>query len=313
MKYSLRLPQVWMEDQIGIKDPVEAYETMTYVTQLADELGYESVWLVDHFHTVPRPSQEFTFECWTSTAALARNTKRIRIGQLVTCNSYRNPALLAKMASTVDVLSHGRLNFGIGAGWYEQEYHAYGYDYPATAERLRRLGEAVQIMLAMWTQEEVVFEGKYYRVRSAINSPKGVQRPHIPLLIGGSGERVTLKLVAQYADACNISGDLPTIRHRFDVIKRHCEHIGRDYESIHRTVSTLCIIGETDEQVQSKIPRGLGDGFAEYLKNGLIGNPGSIRKGLAEYEEAGVQEVILNFLDIAKLDSVRLFANEFLS
>jgi F420-dependent oxidoreductase-like protein len=313
MKYSLRLPQVWMQDQIGIKDPVEAYETMTHVTQLADELGYESVWLVDHFHTVPRPSQEFTFDCWTSTAALARNTKRIRIGQLVTCNSYRNPALLAKMASTVDVLSHGRLNFGIGAGWYEQEYHAYGYNYPIVSERLRYLHEAVQIILNMWTQEEVVFEGKHYQVRGAINSPKGVQRPHIPLLIGGSGERVTLKLVAQYADACNISGDLPTIRHKFDVIKRHCENIGRDYESIHRTVSTLCIIGETDEQVQSKIPRGLGDGFAEYLKNGLVGTPDSIRKGLAEYEQAGVQEVILNFLDIAKPDSIRLFANEFLS
>jgi len=153
----------------------------------------------------------------------------IRIGQMVTCNGYRNPALLAKMASTVDVLSHGRLNFGIGAGGFEHEYRAYGYDYPDTPDRLRHLREAVQMILAMWTQEEAAFEGKYYQVRGAINQPKGVQKPHIPLLIGGGGEQVTLKLVAQYGDACNISGSLETIQHKFDVLKKHCEAVGRDY------------------------------------------------------------------------------------
>src|SRR5256886_3730032 len=132
--------------------------------RMADESGYDSLWLVDHFHTVPQPSQEVTFECWTTTAALARDTSRIRVGQMVTCNSYRNPALLAKMASTVDVLSHGRLNFGIGAGWYEHEYRAYGYEYPDAPERLRQLREAVQVILAMWTQDEAHFEGKYYQV-----------------------------------------------------------------------------------------------------------------------------------------------------
>ena len=192
LKFGLSLPQGWIMDLAGIKDPVEAYETMTRVAQTADEVGFESAWLVDHFHTIPQPSQEVTFECWTTTAAVARDTKRIRIGQAVTCNGYRNPALLAKMASTVDVLSHGRLNFGIGAGWYEHEYRAYGYDYPEAPERLRHLREAVQVILAMWTQQEAVFEGKYYQVRGAINQPKGVQKPHIPLLIGGGGEQVTL-------------------------------------------------------------------------------------------------------------------------
>jgi alkanesulfonate monooxygenase SsuD/methylene tetrahydromethanopterin reductase-like flavin-dependent oxidoreductase (luciferase family) len=130
LQFGISLPQGWTMELAGIKDPVEAYETMTRVAQTADELGFASAWLVDHFHTIPRPAQEITFECWTTTAAVARDTKRIRIGQLVTCNSYRNPALLAKMASTVDVLSHGRLNFGIGAGWHEHEYRGYGYDYP---------------------------------------------------------------------------------------------------------------------------------------------------------------------------------------
>src|SRR3989454_5814223 len=175
LQFGLLIPQGWRMDLVGITDPVEAYETMTRVAQEAEALGYDSIWLFDHFHTVPVPSQEPTFECWTSTAALARDTKRVRIGQMVTCNSYRNPTLLAKIASTVDVLSHGRLDFGIGAGWYEQEYNAYGYDYSHVSERLRAMREAVQVILAMWTQEEASFEGSYYQVRGAINQPKGVQ------------------------------------------------------------------------------------------------------------------------------------------
>src|SRR3954471_6904970 len=178
LQFGLLVPQGWRMDLVGITDPVEAYETMTRVAQSAEELGYDSIWLFDHFHTVPVPTQEPTFECWTSTAALARDTKRVRIGQMVTCNSYRNPALLAKIASTVDVLSHGRLDFGIGAGWYEHEYRAYGYDYPDAPTRLKMLGEALPIIKAMWTEEYATYEGKFYHVKGAINEPKGVQQPH---------------------------------------------------------------------------------------------------------------------------------------
>src|SRR5947208_11322601 len=231
LKFGLSLPQGWTMDLASIKDPVEAYETMTRVAQIADEVGFASVWLVDHFHTVPHPSQEVTFESWTTTAALARDTKRIRVGQTVTCNGYRNPALLAKMASTVDVLSHGRLNFGIGAGWYEDEYGAYGYDYPDGPERLRMLSEALQVIHAMWSEPHANFEGKYYQLRGAINEPKGVQKPHIPIWVGGSGEKVTLKLVAKYGDACNLSALAPEeYRHKVDVLKAHCDTVGRDYD-----------------------------------------------------------------------------------
>ena len=314
LKFGVSLPQGWTMDLVGIKDPVEAYETMTRVAQTADETGFTSVWLVDHFHTIPRPSQEVTFESWTSTAALARDTKRVRIGQMVTCNGYRNPALLAKMASTVDVLSHGRLNFGIGAGWYEHEYRAYGYDYPDAPERLRYLREAVQVILAMWTQEEAVFEGKYYQVRGAINQPKGVQKPHIPLLIGGGGEKVTLKLVAQYGDACNVSGDLDTIGHKFDVIKQHCETVGREYESIHRTSTTFCSIAETDEQAMAQIPEAMKSQFGERMRGvALIGSPDTIRKRLAEMEAAGVQELIIAFVNRTSLEQIQFFAKEFIA
>jgi F420-dependent oxidoreductase-like protein len=312
LKYGISLPQGWAMDLVGIQDPIRAYETMTSVAQTADECGYESIWLVDHFHTTT-PSQEVTFECWTSTAALARDTKRVHIGQLVSCNNYRNPALLAKMASTVDVLSHGRLDFGIGAGWHEREYHAYGYEYPEAPERLRQLREAVQVILAMWTQEEAAFEGKYYQVRGAINQPKGLQKPHIPLLIGGSGEQVTLKLVAQYGDACNMNGDFTTLEHKFAVLKEHCEAIGRDYQSIHRTAGTICIMSDTDEQAQALLPERMKPWFGGALQTGLIGCPETIRQRIAAYEALGVQELTLIFPDATHLDSIRRFAKEFIS
>src|SRR5438105_13104543 len=311
LQFGLLVPQGWTMDLARIKDPVEAYETMTRVAQMADEVGFASAWLVDHFHTIPHPSQEVTFECWVTTAALARDTRTIRIGQMVTCNGYRHPALLAKMASTVDVLSHCRLNFGIGAGWYEHEYRAYGYDYPDAPERLRSLREAVQVLRAMWTQEEATFEGKYYQVLGAINQPKGVQKPHIPLLIGGGGEKVTLRLVAQYADACNIGGDIPTIKHKLGVLKQHCEQLGRDYESIRRT--TLiddCVIAETEAEVLARLTPQQRNNLEALRQEWLIGTPEQIRERLAEYEEAGIQELIVRFVDGARLEPVRLFARE---
>jgi len=311
MDYGIIVPQGWRLDLVGIPDPIEAYEAMTRVALEAESLGFHSIWLYDHFHTVPTPAQEVTFECWTSTAALARDTKRVRIGQMVTCNSYRNPALLAKMASTVDVLSHGRLVLGIGAGWYEHEYRAYGYTYPGTRERLQRLGEAIQVILAMWTQDEAIFEGTYYQVRGAINQPKGAQKPHIPLLIGGEGEKVTLRLVAQYGDACNVGGDIANIKHKFAVLKQHCEELGRDYNSIRRTTLVdYCAIAETEEAALAKLtPAELRD-LEELRQTQLIGTPAMIRQRLAEFEEAGVQELIIRFVDATRLESIRLFARE---
>jgi len=311
MKFGLSLPQGWTMELASIKDPIEAYETVTRVAQTADEVGFESAWLVDHFHTIPRPSQEITFECWTTTAAVARDTQRIRIGQMVTCNGYRNPALLAKMASTVDVLSHGRLTFGIGAGWHEHEWRAYGYIFSEAPDRLRHLREAVQVIRAMWTEEEATFEGGYYHVRGAINQPKGVQQPHIPLLIGGSGEKVTLKLVAQYGDACNVTGDLETIKRKFAVLKDHCETVGRDYDSIRRTATIFCSIGATEEQALAKVPAGLLG--RPVMAGALIGSPDTIHPRLTELEAAGVQEVILGFPDILRLDTLRFFADEFIA
>ena len=189
IKFGVFVPQGWRMDLAEIDDPIEQYETMTRVARAADEGGWDSIWVFDHFHTVPTPELETCFECWTITATLARDTQNVKIGQMVDCNGYRHPALYAKIASTVDVASHGRLYAGIGAGWYEHEWRAYGYDFPELRDRMGMVREACEIIHRMWTEDYPKFEGKYYSIDGPINEPKGVQKPHPPFWIGGGGER----------------------------------------------------------------------------------------------------------------------------
>ena len=163
----------------------------------------------------------------------------------------------------------------------------------------------------MWTQDEATFEGQYYQVRGAINQPKGVQKPHIPLLIGGGGEKVTLRMVAQYGDACNVGGDIATIKHKFAVLKRHCDELGRDYNSIRRTILIDdCAIADTEEAAIAKLTPEDRNNLDEFRQEALVGTPAMIRQRLAEYEEAGVQEIIIRFVDATRLESIRLFARE---
>ncbi|WP_460523419.1 LLM class F420-dependent oxidoreductase [Flindersiella endophytica] len=313
MKFSLYLPMGFGQELASFGDPIEAYEVLTELARTADEVGFETVWVLDHLHTVP-PSQAYLFECWSTVAALARDTTRVRIGQLVTANAYRNPALQAKMASTIDVLSHGRFTFGIGAGWYEPEYTAYGYEYHSAPDRLRQLREALQIIQSMWTRDETTFEGRHYRVHGAINQPKGVQRPHIPILIAGGGEKVTLKLVAEYGDACNLIESPTGLQSKFGVLEQHCEAVGRPFQSIRRTATTVCILAESDEKAQERLPAGdramYPDDPGLYA---LLGTPETVRKRIAAYEAAGVQELILNFCGSTNPEDVRTFAVTFMN
>jgi len=214
------------------------------------------------------------------------------------------------MASTVDVLSHGRLDFGIGAGWYEQEFLAYGYNYPDGPTRLRQLRDAVQIILKMWSDEHAEYEGQYHSVHGAINQPKGAQKPHIPLLIGGGGEKVTLKLVAQYADACNIGHlDNAGLERKFAIIKQHCNAVGRDYNAIHRTVLFNCAIAGTDAEAWAKsapFQRNIPSG--RIREQALVGTPDAVRKRVQEIEQAGAQELIVFMPDSRNLTPLRMFA-----
>ena len=236
VRFGVFVPQGWRIDLVEIADPVEQFEAMTAVAKAVDDdPAWDSIWVYDHFHTVPEPTLETTFECWTITATLARDTERVQIGQMVGCNGYRNPALYAKIASTVDVASHGRLYAGIGAGWYEHEWRAYGYGLPEMPERMRMFREAVEIIHTMWTEDYPTFQGRHYTIDRPINEPKGVQKPHPPLWIGGGGEQVTLKLVAQYGDACNVGGGDPrSSAQKLEMLERHCEAVGRDYDDDHQ-------------------------------------------------------------------------------
>ncbi|OFW64258.1 MAG: LLM class F420-dependent oxidoreductase, partial [Actinobacteria bacterium RBG_16_67_15] len=222
-------------DLVGV--PVaEQWPTMLAAARRIEKLGYDTAWVYDHFHTVPQPSQEATFECWTLMAALAATTETVRLGQMCTCNSYRNPAYLAKVASNIDVISGGRLEFAIGAGWYEHEYLAYGYEYPTDGIRLAQLDEAVQIIKKMWTEDEATFAGKHYSVNGAINQPKSLQSPHPPLWIAGGGEKKTLRIVARYADFANFAGTLDAFKDKSRILDGHCAAMGRDPAEIGRTL-----------------------------------------------------------------------------
>jgi F420-dependent oxidoreductase-like protein len=313
IKHGLFLPQGFTGELAGFQDAAAAWQALTGFAQAADADGYETIWVADHLHNA-MGSQDMLFECWTTTTALLRDTRRIRVGQLVTCNGYRNPALQAKMASTLDVISGGRLTFGIGAGWWEPDYRAYGYEYPGSAERLSRLEEAAQVILALWTEDKVTVDGRYYQVKDAVNQPKGIQRPHVPLMIAGGGEKVTLKLVARYGDLCNLVDDPATIERKLAVLRKHCADAGRDYASIRKTAMTLCIIGETDADAAALVPPWAPQVFTgDIAQHGLVGTVDTIRRRLADYEAAGVDELAISFHDAPRLDMMRAYASAFLS
>ena len=300
-------------DLADVPDPAEKYETMSRCAVEAERAGFDGVFLYDHFHTVPQPRLESVFECWTSMAALARDTRTIRLGQMVTCNSYRPPSLLAKMASCIDVISRGRLILGIGAGWYEHEYAAYGYSYPDTPDRLRMLRDSLQVIKAMWTQDEATFEGRYYAVKAAINEPKPIQQPHPPIWIGGAGEKVTLRLVAQFGDACNFNADVQTVRHKLDVLREHCEAVGRDYDSVLKTVEFYTMLGspqEIDRVVADTARRTGADASFIRSWHPLHGDAQRIAELIHEYAAAGVQYFVVNLPNAAEGGVISRFADE---
>jgi F420-dependent oxidoreductase-like protein len=296
VRFGVFVPQGWRQDLVGIGGPVEQYEAMTAVARAADALpAIDSIWVYDHFLTVPTITLNTTFECWMITAGLVRDTRRVRVGQMVTCNSYRNPALLAKMASTVDVMSQGRLNFGLGAGWYEQEYRAFGYEFPDVRVRMGMFREACEVIVRMWTEEHPSYEGKYYRIADAINQPQGVQKPYPSFWIGGGGEQVTLKLVAKYGNACNTAGDPETLRHKYDVLRRHCEAVGRDYDEIIRSTNmSIALIkpGEDPERATERLRQPLGATFEEFARVVTVATPDQLAEQVRAKVDAGANYVI---------------------
>lgn len=303
IRFGTFVPQGWRLDLIEIDDPIVKYEAMTAVAKTADAIPvYDSIWVYDHFHTVPRIEHEAVFECWTITAALARDTRRVHVGQMVTCVGYRNPALLAKIASTVDVLSHGRLYCGIGAGWYEHEWRAYGYGFPETRDRMRAFREATQIIIKMWTETEPTFEGEYYRIARPINEPRGVQKPHPSLWIGGSGEQVTLKLVAQYGNACNIGGSPETISRKLSILREHCDRVGRNYHEIIKSSNVNIVLlkpGADIAGATERIRATYGWSVEQLQQAFIVGTGEQVIGRLQALADAGIDYFITYFPQIA--------------
>jgi len=297
VRFGTFVPQGWRMDLAEIADPVEKYEAMTRVAKVADSLpGYDSIWVYDHFHTVPVPTQETTFEAWTISAALTRDTQRVNVGQMVTCLGYRNPALLAKMASTVDVMSHGRLYCGIGAGWYEHEWRAFGYGFPETRQRMRAFREGTEIIYKMWTEDEPTFTGEFYSIDKPINQPKGARKPHPALWIGGSGEQVTLKLVARFADACNINAEPDEIKRKLGVLRDHCATVGRDYDTITKSHSAQVFPiqpGDDPEKATEKARAQWGSTLGQFRASTFVGTPDEITAHLQQYVDIGIDYFIL--------------------
>ncbi|GIE97174.1 TIGR03560 family F420-dependent LLM class oxidoreductase [Paractinoplanes rishiriensis] len=261
VRFGVFVPQGWKMDLVEIADPVDQYEAMTAVARVADAGPWDSIWLYDHFHTVPEPTDNAVFECWTATSTLARDTSRVNIGQMVGCNGYRQPSLYAKIASTVDVASHGRLYAGLGAGWYEHEWKAYGYEWTDIPPRMAAFREAVEIIDKMWNEDRPVYHGKYHRIDGPINQPR--RRPSFWL--GGGGEKVTLKLVAQYADACNVGGGNPElVAHKLGVLRQHCEKLDRDYDRIIKSTTIELDLSWSTAQVRERVDKVLAAG-ANYV------------------------------------------------
>ena len=312
MRFGLFIPQGWRHDLVGI-DPAEQWRTMRDLAQHADAGPWESVWVYDHFHTVPVVTEEATHEAWTLMSAFAAVTERVRIGQMCTCMSYRNPAHLAKIATTVDIVSGGRVEMGIGGGWYEHEWRAYGYGFPPIAERLGRLDEGVQIMRQAWTEGVSTLDGRYYQVDGAVNRPLPLQDGGIPLWVAGGGEKVTLRIAAQYAQYTNFAGAPEAFDHKSAVLRGHCERLGTDYSAITRSSNYNVMIAETEAEVEKGLQRleervtpALGAEaaaafVAEYRSPEAlaVGTPAQIVDRLGDMRERGMDYAITYFPDAA--------------
>jgi len=289
-------------------DPYEMFEELEKKAQWAEKNGFAWFSLMDHLIQIPfvGAEDEPFMEGWSTLSALAAVTRRIRLAPLVTSVGYRNPAHLAKIAAGVDIISHGRLTFGIGAGWHIPEYRQYNWEFPEKpAVRIAQMEEAIQIALKMWSEPRASFNGKYFQVREAILEPKPIQKPHPPIMIGGSGEQLTLRAVARWADACNLFGDPAMVKHKLDVLREHCERESRDFETIERTNLISLLIARDETALKAKKER-------MNLLNSFRGYALTVSQAIdlaGKYQDAGVQLLIFSSYQ-NDAESLELIAEE---
>ena len=302
--------QLWQEefDYSGLKRAWREIEDM----------GYDSVWIYDHFYPVSCTTSRYILEAWTLLPSLALETNGIKFGVLVTCNSYRFPSLLAKIAATVDVISGGRLQFGIGVGWYKEEYDSYGIPFPDAKTRIEQLAEAMELMKIVWTQEKANFQGKYYTVRDLVSFPKPLQKPHPPIWIGGKGEKL-LKVVAQHANYVNFPQcSVEDLLQRLEVLKRHCANVGRNFEAVGKTWYGMVIIADKEEAKRKALLWQENDAnaevrkmsFSDFKNNNIVGTPQQCVEKIQRYVDLGMTYFIPHFPFAEDLKAIRIFMDE---
>jgi len=307
--FGVFMPQGWKMELVDVVGDAEKWNVAVDVALRAEELGFHSIWVYDHFHNVPRPAHEAVFECWTTMAAISQRTSRIRLGQMVGCNSYRNPGLLAKITSTLDVISGGRLEWGIGAGWYENEYRGYGYEFPKPKDRIGMLRESVEIVKSMWTNVETTYDGKYYKTVRANCDPKPLQKPTPPVWIGGGGEQLTLRVVAEHADCSNFGGKPDEWARKREILKGHCAAVGRDESEIRKTWSPEVFIRSTEKELTERTKGGLwGDSVENWRDNNLVGTPEQVAEKIATYVKLGCSGFIPWCADYPDTETMELLA-----
>jgi len=293
VKIGVIVPQGWTREYEGWRS-TDAWARASDLAAQVEALGFESIWVFDHFHTVPRPTMNITFESFTTLAALAPETNRVRLGHIVLCAGYRNPALTAKMISTLDVITDGRMELGIGAGWKRDEWQGYGYGFPDAPERLAILKDQLEIISAMMSDERASYEGEHHRVVDAINQPQPVQKPRVPIMVGGNGQNVTWRLAAKYADELNLDGMTPAeVRDVLPVIQSRCEEIGRDPRSL--SVSVHVWWEQLSATGQQRI-----DMLGDYAEVGLSRVIGMIR------ESVDSDDALAHFADDARAAGAEL-------
>ncbi len=264
--------------------PTQSFEEVLEIARHAESTGWDGLWYADHFMPDADDTSAPWPEAWTTLAALAASVPRIRLGTLVTGNTYRHPAVLAKMAASVDHISQGRVVLGLGAGWQENEHRQYGVPFYTIAERLARLDEACQVIKGLYREKSVSFDGKFYQLKEASLEPKPLGQ--LPLLIGGGGEKVTLRITARWADEWNVWGDVEKLRQKMKILDRHCESVGRDPAAIQRSAVALLFLSDDAAFVEKMRGRDIG-------RPTIVGNADEVREIVRSYREAGVDELIV--------------------
>lgn len=301
LRFGLRLPQ-----------EITDFGELRNLAQTAEGLGYHSLWLYDHFYHFPSPDNLSVLEPWTLMSAIAGATSRIRVGTMVLCNAYRPPALLAKMAATLDVLSGGRLELGYGAGWHQEEFTGYGYDFPSVATRIRQMEEALALMKTLWREEHATFDGKFYHLTGARCEPKPLQQPHPPITIGGGGEKMLLRAVARHADIWNYFPlALPEYERKVQILEQHCADIGRDPKSLQRSLMIPTLTAWREKEVRDQLELAERKGYMwVHMGNYVQGTPDIVVPRYLDYVRRGVSFFIIQLPDGRDVKQIEYVAKE---